>query len=42
MRTFFLGLLLVYLLPPLQQTPRWQAMRAEFAALRSQAGTLHR
>lgn len=41
MRTFFFGLLLVNLLPPLQQTPRFAAMRAEFAHLASapQTGT---
>ena len=41
MRTFLLGLLLLQLLPPLQQTQRWQAMRTEFAARRVQIGLFH-
>lgn len=40
MRTFFIGLLLVNLLPPLQQTPRWQVMRAEFHAAAARNGTI--
>lgn len=39
MRTFLIGLLLLNLLPPLQQTPRWQAMRTEFHAAAARNGT---
>ncbi len=34
MRTFLAGLLIVTILPALQHTPRWVAMRAEFATHR--------